>query len=172
MAKGIKSIRAWAVARVRSLAPTEWPDKRFQCIDDGTTRRPRLEDWDQTRGFEIGYVDDRLPIPRQDLGPCGRTGHYMVVELAVRVRYPARGRRHEVLDAAGSDASLIGGALLDPFEWDFTNTGIYDVEVIEPDEPVDVRATETDDDPTAASHEADVIGRIYSTNVRIHYEED
>lgn len=172
MAKGIKNIRAWAMARVKAIAPTLWPDRAFQCIDDGTSRRPRLEDWDQVRGFEVDYLDGRLPWPRQDLLPCGRTGHYMTAELTIRVRYPGQGRRSEVLDVMGTDASQIGGALLDPFEWDFTNTGIYDVEVLEPDQPVDIRALEFDEAAGTASHAADVVGRIAATNIRIQYEED
>lgn len=172
MAKGILAVRARIVATVAAVVPSVWSDKLFQCMDDGHARVKRLQDWDRVRGFEVDFTDDRMPYPRQDLLPCGRTGHYMTAEITVWIRYDTKGSRSERLNAMATDASLVGGALLNPTDWDESNSGIYHIEVLKPDEPERVYAREVDEDLDAMSHEADVVALLVPLNIRVEYEQE
>lgn len=171
MSKGIQEVVAQVTTVVRAVVPSIDPGTRFMCIDDGSAKRGRLEDWTQHRGFEVDFIDGRLPAPRQDLAPCDRTGHYMTAMLQVRIRYEARGPRRNLLLAMATDASLVGGALLNPDNWVEGTTGIYHVEVLEPDEPEPVYARETEQLIEAAAFEADVVALIAPIHLRVEYEE-
>lgn len=172
MARGIGAVCDWVIATVTAASPSVWPDNRFQCRDDSHGRAPRLQDWRQMRGFEIAFTDDRLPTPRQDFLPCGRTGHYMTALLTVWIRYEMGGSRLDLLKAMATDASIAGGALLDPSGWNESTTGIYHVEVLPSDEPEKVYSREVEEDPDGASHEADVLAQLAPLNLRVEYEED